>query len=478
MNGFALTTRTGGVTTITRDDVDRFSSLVRGSVLHPDSPAYDQARALWNAMIDRRPGLIVECVQPDDVTLAVRFAREHDLLLSIRGGGHNIAGHAACEGGLMISLARMRSVRVDPETRLVTVGPGATLGDLDAATQSYGLAVPTGINSTTGIAGLTLGGGVGWLGRTHGLTIDNLVSVQMILASGERVEASTSENADLFWAIRGGGGNFGIVTSFTFRAHAVGPEVLSGIVVHPMTDAPSVLRAYREFTAAAPDRATVWAVLRTAPPLPFLPEHTHGTPVVVLAAFYDGDMSEGERVLAPLREIGQPMADAVGPHAFTAWQKAFDPLLAPGARNYWKSHDLEELSDGLLDAVIETCQTLPDPQTEIFIAQLGGVQSRVADNGTAYHGRNAAFLINVHGRWTDPSKDDPCAAWCRTAFDRMAPFAMASAYVNFLTDEEAPRLQSAYGEAWRRLREVKGRYDPDNRFRVNQNIPPLTPPGR
>ena len=472
MRDLTLATRTGGVTTVEQDDIDRFSSLIRGSVLTPASPGYDDARALWNAMIDRKPGLIVECVQADDVAEAIRFAREHDLLVSVRGAGHNIAGHAVCDAGLMISLARMRGVSVDPESRRVVVEPGATLGDLDAATQAHGLAVPTGINSTTGISGLTLGGGVGWLGRKYGLTIDSLESVEMVLASGERVEASQAEHPDLFWAIRGGGGNFGIVTSFTFKAHPVGPEVLSGLIVHPISDASQVLRSYRDFTRTAPDEATVWVVLRKAPPLPFLPEEVHGTEVLVLAAFYVGDMAEGEKVLAPLRSLGNPIADVIGPHPFAGWQQAFDPLLAPGARNYWKSHDFEALDDELIDLAVEATQQLPDPKTEIFIGQLGAAQSRIPEASTAYRGRSAAFLMNIHGRWDDPDKDAQCVDWCRSVFTRAADFAMDSAYVNFLTDEEAPRLAAAYGDAWNRLREVKKRYDPDNRFRVNQNIPP------
>ncbi|MDH3223813.1 MAG: FAD-binding oxidoreductase, partial [Gemmatimonadota bacterium] len=363
-------------------------------------------------------------------------------------------------------------VVVDADTRRVTVQPGATLGDVDAATQVHGLAVPTGINSTTGIAGLTLGGGVGWLGRRHGLTIDNLRSADVVLADGEQVRTSDTDHPDLFWAIRGGGGNFGIVTSFEFDAHPVGPEILSGLIVHPIADAPAVLRAYRDFTDSAPDEVTVWVVLRKAPPLPFLPQEVHGTEVLVLAAMYTGDLKAGEQALAPLRAIGHPIADVIGPHAFVDWQQAFDPLLTPGARNYWKSHDFEGLSDGLIDTVLEAVGELPDPQTEIFIGQLGGAQSRIPSGNTAYRGRGAGFLMNVHGRWDDPAKDTACVDWCRSVFARTEPFAMGAAYVNFLTAEEAERLETAYGDAWARLRTVKKTYDPDNRFRMNQNIPP------
>ncbi|MCH7992651.1 MAG: FAD-binding oxidoreductase, partial [Gemmatimonadetes bacterium] len=275
-------------------------------MLTPASDGYDEARSMWNAMIDRRPGLIVDCRTEGDVIHAVKFAAEHRLLLSIYGAGHNIAGNAVCDGGLMISFQNMKAVDVDADSRTVRVEPGATLGELDAATQVHALAVPTGINSTTGIAGLTLGGGFGWISRKYGMTIDNLLSARVVLADGSVVVASESENTDLFWGLRGGGGNFGVVTSFEFRAHPVGPEILSGLIVHPLSDAPQVLRAYRDFVKDAPDEVTAWVVLRKAPPLPFLPEDVHGTEIVILAAMYTGDMADGEAALAPLRAIGSP----------------------------------------------------------------------------------------------------------------------------------------------------------------------------
>ena len=367
-----LTALEGGSISIADDAVAALSGTLAGSLLTPESPGYDEARTLWNAMIDRRPGLIVDCRSEDDVVHAVRFARDHGVLLSIYGAGHNIAGNAVSDGGVMISFENMNGVDVDPEAGTVRVEPGATLGDLDAATQAHGLAVPTGINSTTGIAGLTLGGGFGWISRKYGMTVDNLISARVATADGGVVVASDSENADLFWGIRGGGGNFGVVTSFEFRAHPVGPEILSGLIVHPFADAPSVLRACRDFQKDAPDEVTVWIVMRKAPPLPFLPEEVHGTEVVILAATYTGDMADGEVALAPLRAIGHPIADVIGPHPFVGWQQAFDPLLTPGQRNYWKTHDFGELSDGLIDTALEYVATLPDPQCEVFFAQLGG----------------------------------------------------------------------------------------------------------
>jgi FAD/FMN-containing dehydrogenase len=304
------------------------------------------------------------------------------------------------------------------------------------------------------------------------LTIDSLISADVVTTSGELVKASADENPDLFWGIRGGGGNFGVVTSFEFQLHPVGPEVLSGLIVHPFSDAGDVLRYYRDFAAQTPDELTVWVVMRKAPPLPFLPEEVHGTEVVVLAALYTGDMAAGEEVLAPLRAHGNPIADVISPHPFTGFQQAFDPLLTPGVRNYWKSHDFLELSDGLLDALIQHVGTLPDPQTEVFIGQMGGATKRVAPDATAYRHRDAEFVMNVHGRWSDPADDDRCIGWCRDLFDAAAPHATGGVYVNFMTGEEGQRVAEAYGDSYKRLVDLKKKYDPSNMLRLNQNIRP------
>jgi FAD/FMN-containing dehydrogenase len=462
----------GGPVAVSSRDLEELASSLDGSLLLPGSAGYDDARSLWNAMIDRRPGGIVMCHSESDVVRGVDFARERGLLLTVHGAGHNIAGNAVSDGGLMVSFRDMKAVTVDAGARRVTVQPGATLGDVDAATQAHGLAVPTGINSTTGIAGLTLGGGVGWLGRKHGMTIDSLLSARVVLADGSVVTASETENQDLFWGLRGGGGNFGVVTSFEFQAHPVGPEVLSGLIVHPFDQAGEVLRAYRDLMAEAPDEVTVWCVLRKAPPLPFLPEEVHGTEVVVLAAMYAGDVAEGEAALAPLRAVGEPIADVIGINPFAGWQQAFDPLLEPGARNYWKTHDFDALSDDLIDTVLSFVERLPDPQSEVFFGQLGGAQNRVPDDATAYQGRSAAYLMNVHGRWSDAGKDEACIRWCRDLFEATAPFATGEAYVNFMTEEEGDRVASAYGASYHRLVALKDRYDPTNLFRMNQNVRP------
>jgi FAD/FMN-containing dehydrogenase len=462
----------GGTTTVSASSLEALAASLDGSLLTSGASGYDEARAIWNGMIDRYPGAIVECASAADARQAVKFARQHGLLVSVCGAGHNIAGNAVADDALMISFKNMKTVDVDAANRRVRVEPGATLGDLDAATQAHGLAVPVGINSTTGVAGLTLGGGFGWMSRSHGLTIDSLVTADVLTANGEFVTASEDDDADLFWAIRGGGGNFGIVTSFEFNAHPIGPEVMSGLIVHSFDDAPAVLRHYREFAETAPEELSVWVVLRQAPPLPFIPEDAHFKPAVVLAALYSGDMAEGEAALAPLREFGNPIADAISPHPYVGFQAAFDPLLAPGERNYWKSHDFLELSDGLIDTLLAAVDTLPGFGCEIFVAQMGGATNRVPADATAYPHRDVEFIMNVHGRWSEAAEDEGGIRWCRDLFNAATPYATGGIYTNFMTAEETDRVGAAYGSGWERLVALKNRYDPDNFFRLNQNIPP------
>jgi FAD/FMN-containing dehydrogenase len=464
--------RDGGTASLSQPALESFKNDLRGSLLSPGSAGYDTSRTIWNAMIDRRPALIARCAGADDVVRAVKFAAQHQLLVAVRGGGHNIAGNAVCDGGLMVDLSLMNAVEVHQTRRTALVGPGATLGDVDRETQAHGLAVPEGINSTTGIAGLTLGGGFGWLSRPLGLTIDSLVSADVVITPGRLVRASPLENPDLFWAIRGGGGNFGVVTSFEFKLHPVGPEVLAGLVVHPIDAAADVLRFYRDFIKTTPEQFVCWFVLRKAPPLPFLAPGWHGREILALAVCYSGAIAEGEKVAKPLRTFGRPIADVIAPVPFTAWQTVLDPLLTPGQRNYWKSHDFIELGDGLIDVLIAHARRIPDPQTEIAFAQLGGAVSRVRPDATAYTHRDAQFVLNVHGRWGDPAKDASCISWVRQLFQASAPFATGGVYVNFMTEEEGDRVKAAYGVNYARLAEVKKRYDPENMFHVNQNITP------
>jgi FAD/FMN-containing dehydrogenase len=367
----------------------------------------------------------------------------------------------------------MTSVRVDPRARTVRVEPGARLADLDRETQAFGLATPVGINSTTGVAGLTLGGGFGWLSRKHGLTVDNLRSADVVTAAGELVQANATEHPDLFWALRGGGGNFGVVTSFELGLHPVGPEVMAGLIVHPFAAARDVLAEYRSLVAKAPDEMCCWAVMRKAPPLPFLPPEVHGTEVLVLALCYAGDLAAGEEAAAPFRAIGVPIADVVGPHPFAGWQTAFDPLLTPGQRNYWKSHDFVEISDGLVDVLLDAVRRLPSPQCEIFIGHLGGAINRVPASATAYPHRDVNFVMNVHTRWSEPAEDAPCTTWTRQLYDATAPFATGGVYVNFMPEDEGQRVRGgAYGANYDRLAKIKEVWDPKNLFRMNQNVPP------
>ena len=455
-----------------QSDVAAFAAQIGGGVLGAADAAYDEARKVWNGTVDRRPALIARCLNDSDVQAAVRFAAAHKMLLSVRGGGHHIAGNAVAEGGLVIDLSGMRTVSVDAAQRTARVAAGALLGDFDREAQAHGLATPLGINSTTGVAGLTLGGGFGWLTRRYGLTIDNLLRATVVIADGtERVASPTSE-PELFWALRGGGGNFGVATSFEFQLHPVGPEVYSGLVVYPFAQAQQVLRAWRDFTTAAPDELSVWTVLRKAPPLPFLPESVHGTEVVILPLVYSGEVEAGERAAAPVLQFGDPLGTALGPTPYAGFQSAFDPLLAPGSRNYWKSNNFSSLSDEALDLVIDSVRRLPGPACEIFIAQLGGAMARVKPEDTAFVGRDARYIMNVHGRWSDPGEDERVRAWAREVFQEAAPHATGGGYVNFLTEDEAERVAGSYGANYARLQAVKRQFDPGNLFRMNLNIEP------
>lgn len=452
--------------------VDELKSAIRGQVLLPDDPTFEQARSIWNAMIDRHPAIIVRCAGVADVRQGVAFARENGLPLAIRGGGHNIGGSALCDDGVVLDLSQMKSVRIDPTARRAYVEPGATLHDFDHEAQAFGLATPLGINSTTGVAGLTLGGGFGWLSRRYGMTVDNLISADVVTSEGELLNASAGSHEDLFWAIRGGGGNFGVVTRFEFALHPVGPLVYGGLVVLPLTQARDALLKYRAANAGMPEELSVWAVLRLAPPLPFLPPEVHGKPVIVFAMCYTGPVENGPSAVEFVRAFGTPVGEHLGPMPYIAWQQAFDPLLTPGARNYWKSHNLSEIKDGLIDALLDAIDNLPSPQCEIFFGQIGAQTQRVPVEATAYSSRNTLYAMNVHGRWDNASDDERCITWARAFFDAAAPFALGSVYVNFMTEEEGGRVAEAYGPNYERLVTVKNRYDPRNLFRCNQNIRP------
>ena len=458
--------------TLLKETIEGLTNKVKGHVVLPEDANYDEVREIWNGMIDRRPAVIVQCADADDVIRTISFACENGREISIRGAGHNIAGNAVCDNGVTIDFSTMTNVRIDAEKKRAYVEPGATLGDFDKAAQTQGLATPVGVNSTTGISGLTVGGGFGWLTRKYGMTVDNLVSAEVVTADGNKLRASESEHPDLFWAIRGGGGNFGVITEFEFELHPVGPEILAGLIVFPFSQAKQVLTKYRKFVESIPEELNLWVVLRKAPPLPFLPENVHGKEVIIMPVFYTGDIAEGEKLIKPLRGFGDVYGEHIGAQPYVKWQQAFDPLLTPGARNYWKTHNLTELSDGALDTFIEFAGKLPTLQCEIFIALIAGASNRVPPDAMAYFHRDVKFVLNVHARWDDAEQDQMCIAWAREFFQASAPYASAGAYVNFMTEEEGDRVAAVYGSNYERLVQLKNQYDPKNIFHLNQNIKP------
>src|SRR5262245_23145338 len=445
-----------------------------GEVLLPTSPGYDDARRIWNGSIDRHPARIARCTGVADVVAAVRFARERDLLVAVRSGGHGVAGHAVCDGGLVIDLSPMKGIRVDPQARTARAQAGVLWGELDRETQLHGLATVGGIVTHTGIAGLTLGGGIGWLMRKYGATVDNLLSVDLVTADGELVTASESVNPELFWGIRGGGGNFGVVTSFEYRLHPVGPIVLGGPVFHLLEDAPEVLRFYRDFIAAAPDELTTIFELAVAPPAPFLPEAVHGKQVVMVGSCYAGSPEEGAEVVRPLKGFGRPIVDLLEPKPYTALQSMFDPMVPHGWHRYWKSVELPPLTDDAIDTLVEHAPPVTSPKSYCIFLQLGGPLARVGEDETAFSQRDAAHNVAVNAVWTP---DDPDAerhiAWARSFFDAAQPHARGRVYVNFLGEETGDRVRQAYGERnYERLARLKRVYDETNFVRRNQNIEP------
>jgi len=467
-------TQTAATTEITLDRLafDELAAGFRGEIVRPEDPTYEQHRRIWNGSIDRRPAIIARCAGVADVIAAVRFARATGLLVAVRGGGHSFPGLSVCDGGLVIDLELMKGVRVDLEGRTVRAQAGLRLGELDRETQAFGMAVPAGIVTHTGLAGLTLGGGIGWLMRKYGLTIDQLLSVDLVTAQGELVRASASENADLFWGVRGGGGNFGIATEFEFRLNPVGPMVLAGPVYWPMEDSPKVLRWYREWIAEAPDELTTIVVHRRAPPFSYVPAELHGKHVVMVGCCYAGPLEEGEKVIAPLRSFGRPVLDLLRPKPFVEHQAMFDPGLPSGWWYYFRSCDVAELSDGVIDTVVDHALRMRSAVNTFPIFQLGGAVSRVGGDETAFQGREAGFTININATTTSAEGFDHERTWSRGLWEALAPY-HRSVYVNFLMDEGEERIRQAYGPAkYDRLKALKRRWDPENFFRLNQNIPP------
>jgi FAD/FMN-containing dehydrogenase len=472
-----LTTLSGETTTLADARLDELRTTFRGPLVGPADDGYDAVRLVQNGLIDRRPGLVTRCSGAADVIDAVRLAREDGLLTAVRAGGHSVAGHSVCDGGLLIDLSPMRGVVVDPVSRTVLVQGGATWGDVDRETQAFGLAVPGGVVSTTGVGGLTLGGGIGWLHRRYGLSCDNLRSVEIVTADGVPRRASETEHPDLFWAVRGGGGNFGVVTAFEFSAHPVGPIVQVAAVLYPARDGGELVPAWRDWAATAPDEAMSRFAFWWMPPDPALPPAVHDQDVFMVAAIHTGPAGEGREVLQPLRELGTPLADLGHEMPFRAFQSILDPFFPKGElSSYWKSVYLDELSDDLVDLIVRRGVRRPAPLTMVHVPMLGGAMARVDPEATAFGDRSAPFMLSVDGNWTDQATTPDAIAWVRDVVGEAERFSTRGTYLNFSGQEETagPDLvDAAYGDNLTRLKDIKARYDPDNLFRMNSNIPPV-----
>ena len=463
MTDFRVITTNGTDAILEEATVQDFAADLRGRLLRPGDDGYDDARKVWNGMIGRRPALIARCAGTADVIAAVRFAREHGLLVSVKGGGHNITGNAVCEGGLMIDLSPMKSVRVDPTKRIARAEAGLTWGEYNHETQAFGLASTGGVVSTTGIAGLTLGGGLGWLMGKHGLSCDNLLSADLVTAEGRLLTVSADDYPDLFWGLRGGGGNFGVVTSFEYRLHPVGP-VLAGMVLHPMAKAKEALRFYRDYARSCPDEALAAAALMTSP---------EGTPVVAIIVAYIGDLGTGEAVVAPVRKFGSPLVDTIAPTSYVQLNTLFDAAVPyGGVQRYWKSSFLKELGDDLIEILVERSAKMLSPMSMVLFFHLHGAAARVDRNATAFGLRQDQWDYDVISQWTDPAESAGHVRWTREFWTAVEPFATGEVYVNHLDAEEATRIRAAYGGHYDRLVALKNKYDPTNLFRMNQNIKP------
>jgi hypothetical protein len=454
-------TNTKGVA-VSHARIERFQTAFRGEVIQPGDFSYETARRIWNANINKYPGIIARCSSVADVVAAVNFARENELLVAVRGGGHNVSGKALCEHGIVIDLSGMKGIHVDAKNRTARVQGGATLGDVDRETHVFGLAVPTGIVSKTGIAGLTLGGGVGWLVRKYGLTCDNVLSFDIVTADGDLRVASANENEDLFWALRGGGGNFGAVTSIEFRAHPV-RTVLGGLIIYPRDRAVEILRFYRDFTQSAPEELTAYAALLHTP---------DGIPAVAVAACYCGDVSKGEQVFKSLRRFTSPLVDSIQPVPFPQMQTLLDGAFPSGNHNYWKSTFVRELSDDALTVLVEHANRATSPLSAVVIEYYGGVASRVGVSEAAFAQRQAQYSVLFLAQWVDPGDSQRGIGWARGLADSMRPFSSGAYFLNYLGDEGEDTIKAAFGPNYDRLMAVKKKYDPKNFFCLNQNIKP------
>ncbi len=451
--------------TIDEAGITELSGRFSGQLLRPGDDGYEEARTIHNGMIDKRPALIARCLGVADVVDAVNLARSNDLEVAVRGGGHNVAGNAVCDGGVMIDLSLMKGIQVDPKGRTVRAQGGVTWGEFNRETQVHGLATTGGIISTTGIAGLTLGGGLGWLMGKYGMAVDNLLSAELVLANGDVLRASEDENADLFWGLRGGGGNFGVVSSFEYQLHPVGP-VVSGVIAHPIDSAKDVLRFYREFTASLPDELTVFSGLLHAP-------DGSGLPIAAMVLCHCGPPAEAEAAVRPVKEFGSPLMDVIGPTGYSETNTMLDAGYPKGALNYWKSNFLSELSDAAIDTLIDRFSTCPSPMSGLFLEHFHGAATRVGETDTAFPHRRPGYNFLITSEWQDPAASEENIAWTRETYAAMQPYMASGRYVNYLGEDEGEDpVASAYGSNYERLRSLKNKYDPTNLFHMNQNIRP------
>ena len=467
--------RPAAAVALDEESVHALGERLRGQLIRPGDGEYEQARLVWNGMIDRHPALVARCADAYDVVEAVNFAREHGLLVAVRGGGHNVAGYATSDGGIVIDLSPMRDVEVDAERRIVRAGGGALWGDVDAATQVYGLAAPGGLVSDTGIAGLTLGGGLGWLRRKHGLSCDNLIGAEVVTADGYIIYASAEENPDLLWGLRGGGGNFGVVTRFEFMLHPAGPEVMAAIVFYPVESAREALRGFRDYTTTAPDEVGAVTFFGTIPAAEAYPAELHGRRYLAVGAPYIGPIEEAERALQPLRELAEPMLDLSGPVPFVDLQKMFDEdYPAHTMRYYWKSAFLPGLDEATIDELIELNERRPSVHSTLDIWHLGGAIARSGPDESAFTNRHFPYMLAPESNWEQPEEDAENIAWSRDVVHRMERFAEGQRYYNFAGfQEEGERdIRATFGDVYERLAALKKKYDPANLFRLNQNIKP------
>jgi FAD/FMN-containing dehydrogenase len=452
--------------------IEQFALALRGRLIQPGDPDYDEARSVWNGMIDRRPAMIAQCTGVADVITCVNFARDNAVPVTVRAGGHSVAGKSMCDNGLVIDLALMNGVRVDPVAKKAYVEAGAVGGDLDHETQAFGLATTGGTDSTTGVAGLTLGGGTGFLAPAFGLAVDNLLAADVVTVDGKLLHASQTENTDLLWALRGGGGNVGVVTSLEFQLHEVGPDVLVAQIFHPFEDSGDVLRFYREFTATAPDEVFALAAFMHVPPVEPFPEEFHGKTAIALVVSYAGSVEDGEAVMAPLQSFGNPILNAVMPMPYVTLQQTFDAANPAGGRYYWKSQYLPELSDDAIATMVSKVEPFPGPMSIVFMEPMGGAIQRVDATATAFPHRNVAFNFSISGAGMDPAQDAEIIAWVREFHAAMTPYATGGVYANYLDHDDTERVRAAYGVNYERLQQIKTKYDPNNLFNANQRTDP------